>query len=87
MKIRVETYVDYKYKPIMDSYGEILKNYYPQEIDKRLYIEIDNLGELFALEYDLYEYCEGLEYNFFFGLMITHDDKEGRFLLIKDNYD
>lgn len=86
MKIRLETWSEYKYELIMKEYGEVLKRYFPQEVNGYIYIEIDTIEKLVILESELRDYCETKDDIYYFGLMIT-SDANGKMLMIKDNYD
>lgn len=88
MNIRIETYGDWRHDEIQKQYGSILHKFgLTKANDGSTYLNINGLEDLFELDRELTKFSdENDDWSIYFGIMITHNDKEP-VLEIKDNYD
>ena len=85
MKIRIETWEDYKYEPISRRYGKILNKYGLENIDDKAFIVLGSFEQLFQLHHEIEISDEG---GCFFGIITKQDSDSGEYYLeIKDNFD
>ena len=89
MKIKVETYAEYKYDEIEREYGYVLHKYgLIKSDDGSAYINVNTVEDLIKIDKDMRCFCdERDEWSVYFGVMVTtHFDGEP-LIEIKDNYD
>ena len=89
MRIKVETWCKYKYDQIQEEYGNVLNKFgLVKSDDETAYLNINSLEDLFELDKELRNFCDGLnDYGVYFGIVVQHNDKGEQLLEIKDNYD